>query len=44
MIFGFIVLLSPLARVLYLTNCVFLNYEPCMVRSTLTDMNHVEPK
>ena len=39
MIFGFIVLLSSLARVADLTKCLFLNDEPCMVRPTLIDMN-----
>ena len=42
MIFGFVVLLSSLARVADLTKCLFLNDELCMVRSTIIDMNPVE--
>ena len=44
MIFGFIVLLSSLARVADLSKCLFLNDEPCMVRPTIIDMNPVKLK
>ena len=44
MIFGFIVLLSSLARVADLTKCMFLNDEPCMLRPTIIDLNPVELK
>ena len=44
MIFGFIVLLSSLARVDDLTKCLFLNDEPCMVRPILINMNPNEHK
>ena len=44
MIFEFIVLLSSLASAADLTQCLFLNDEPCMVRSIITDMNPVELK
>ena len=37
--FRFIVLLSSLARVADITKCLLLNYETCMVRPTLIDMN-----
>ena len=44
MIFGFVVLLSSLARVADLTKCLLLNDESCMVRPTIIDMNPVELK
>ena len=44
MIFGFIVLLSSLARVADLTKCLVLNDESWMARSTVIDMNPVELK
>ena len=44
MIFGFILLLSSLARVADLTECLFLNYEPCMIRPFLINMNPNELK
>ena len=42
MIFGFIVLLSSLPRVTDLKKCLFLNYGPCVVRPSITDMNPAE--
>ena len=42
MIFGFILLLSSLARVADVTKCLILNDKPFMVRPTLIDMNPVE--
>ena len=44
MIFGFIVLLTSLARVADLTKCLVLNDKLCMARSTVIDMNPVELK
>ena len=44
MIFGFIVLLSSLARVADLTKCLILNDEQCIVRPTIIDMIPVELK
>ena len=44
MIFEFIVLLSSLERVANLTKCLLLNYESCMVRPTIIDINPVESK
>ena len=44
MTFGFIVLLSSLARAANLTKCLFLNDELCIVRPTIIDMNPVELK
>ena len=44
MIFGFITLLSSLARVADPQKCLFLNDEPCMVRPTPIDMNPDELK
>ena len=44
MIFGFIVLLSSLARVTDPTKCLFLNDEPFMVRPNIIDMNLAEVK
>ena len=44
MIFGFITLLSSLARVADPKKCLFLNDEPCMVRPTPIDMNPGELK
>ena len=44
MVFRFIVSSSSLERVAELTNCLFLNGEPCMVRPTIIDMNPVELK
>ena len=37
-------LLSSLTRVADLTKCMFLNYEPCMFRPSLTNMNRNELK
>ena len=44
MIFGYIVLLSSLARVTDLTKCLFLNDESCMIRLNIIDMNPNEFK
>ena len=44
MIFGFTVLLGSLVRVADLTERLFLNDEPCIVRPTINDMNPVELK
>ena len=44
MMFGFIVLLTSLAIVADLTKRLFLNDEPCIIRSTVNDMNTVELK
>ena len=44
MVLRFIVLLSSLAHVADPTKCLFLNYEPCMVRPTIIDMNSIDLK
>ena len=42
MVFGFILLLSSLARVADLTKCLLLNDKPFMARPALIDMNSVD--